>query len=445
MLSSRPLRPCPRLCPHGATGGFCLKLSTHGLSRLARALRSWLLSLTLIFIAGPAWAFPTTAFLARYWHRPLELGGDRKPPWPPFETSLSAKACGQCHVAQYRAWRQSRHAAAMGPGVIGQLAVAGPSHWAFVRGCLSCHAPGRRQWAAVRTFIAQGQLKGLARQGVTCADCHVRHYQRFGPALLPYLAAGRVVHDGFTPRAAFTRSRFCISCHQFHRDGARLDGVLLENTYYEWRASRFAAMHITCQSCHMPHGRHSFAGIHNPRFVRRALTIHLTLRNPHRQSIVRAALSVTNSGVGHDFPTYTTPEIIIGLTQVCGAGACPDSRRQLIIGRRISLNLRHQYFDTRIKPGATRTLRYVVPKAVGATAFSAQIVVYPDAAYVRFFRAYLAAYTLTPAEHTQIEQALKRDERSRYVLWHRQIALKVSRYGSPLANGKSLDRGFRGG
>ncbi|MHB8253300.1 MAG: multiheme c-type cytochrome [Acidiferrobacter sp.] len=381
----------------------------------ARLLR--LFALILLCTPSCAWGFPTTAFLTRYWHRPLPLAGRPKPPWPVFERTLSAQSCARCHKAQYDAWRTSRHAQAMGPGVIGQLAAAGPTQWAFVRGCLSCHAPGDRQWRAVRTFIAHGRLTDLARQGVTCADCHVRHYQRFGPPLAPYIAAGRVVHNGFTPESAFTRSRFCISCHQFHKNGTRLNGVLLENTYQEWRASPYAKEGITCQSCHMPGGRHSFQGIHNRRFVRHALTIHWHLARSPTSRMVRATLAITNSGVGHDFPTYTTPKIVVTLKQMCARTVCAKSARTLVIERRISLDLRHQYFDTRLAPGATRSLHYQVPKIPAATAIEARIVVYPDAAYVRFFRAYLATYTLTPAERALIVRALTRDERSRYVLW----------------------------
>ncbi|WP_298135395.1 multiheme c-type cytochrome [Acidiferrobacter sp.] len=365
----------------------------------------------------PAQAWPTTAFLSHYWRRPVPIGGASPPHWPAFETALSARACGQCHIEQYRQWRTSRHALAMGPGVMGQLAQAGLGHWAFVRGCLSCHAPARAQWHQVRAALAGRPLAALARQGVTCADCHVRHYRRFGPPLAPYLADGRVIHGGFTPSRDFTRSRFCISCHQFHRNGARLDGSLLENVYGEWRKSRYARAGVTCQSCHMPDGRHDFYGIHNPRFVRRALTIRFRAGPAPSGRAITARLVITNSGVGHDFPTYTTPEVVAALWQRCATHICRGTLRRLVIGRRISLNLKHQYFDTRIKAGQSRTLSYDVARAPKATGLAARITVYPDAAYVRFFRAYLVRYRLTAAERHTIRQALLRDEHSSYVLW----------------------------
>jgi hypothetical protein len=281
----------------------------------------------------------------------------------------------------------------------------------------------------LKAYMGGAPLSPLARQGVTCADCHVRHYQRFGPPLLAYLAAGRVVHNGFTPESDFTRTRFCASCHQFHKSGARLNGVLLENTYNEWRASPYAKRHITCQSCHMPKGRHNFYGIHNRRFVRRALTIHMDLRPDLPGGPLHVRLSVINSGVGHDFPTYTTPKVVVSVRQMCGSKVCPHSTRQIVIGRRISLDLEHQYFDTRLKPGQARQLSYGVARAAHATALEARIIVSPDAAYVRFFRAYLARYRLTHKERAAIKRALARDENSRYVLW--QAKRPLSRVTQP--------------
>lgn len=380
--------------------------------------------LLFLCLAPTAWGLPTSPFLTHFWHRPLPLAGAPAPPWPAFERKLSASTCALCHQSQYDQWRKSRHAEAMGPGVIAQLMVAGAAHPRFVRNCLSCHAPGHRQGLTLKAYMAGARLTHLARQGVTCADCHVRHYQRFGPPLLAYLAAGRVVHNGFTPELDFTRSRFCASCHQFHKSGARLNGVLLENTYNEWRASPYAKRHITCQSCHMPKGRHNFYGIHNRRFVRRALTIRMDLGPGLPGGPLPVRLSVKNSGVGHDFPTYTTPRVVVSVRQMCGPKTCPHSIQKILIGRRISLDLRHQYYDTRLAPGARRTLYYTLPRVPAATAVLGRIVVYPDAAYVRFFRAYLAANALAPNERGLIERVLKHDKDSGYVLWSRQQELK---------------------
>src|SRR5207249_4863664 len=80
-------------------------------------------------------------------------------------------------------------------------------------------------------------------------------------------------HNGVTRTPAFLRSEFCQSCHQFTPEGFALNGKLLENTYAEWKASRFAREGVQCQDCHMPDRRHLWRGIHDPEMVRSGLTI----------------------------------------------------------------------------------------------------------------------------------------------------------------------------
>ena len=181
----------------------------------------------------------------------------------------------------------------------------------------------------------------------------------------------------------------------------------------------------------MPNGRHDFYGIHNPRFVRKALTIRLRTKPQALKRDLVARLSITNSGVGHDFPTYTTPEVVVTIRQDCAGRTCPGTVRRLVIGRRISLDLQRQYFDTRLKPGQTRHLPYDVARAARATALEARIVVFPDAAYIRFFRAYLVRYRLTPTERATIRRVLARDERSQYVLWRTKRALSAGARSAP--------------
>lgn len=365
-----------------------------------------------------------------YWHRPVAAGEGTPRTWPALQRSLAPQACGTCHVAQYRAWSRSRHARALGPGVMAQLLAAGPEHRHFVQGCLSCHGPVTTQARQMQAAIAAGHPPlGVAADGVVCAACHLRRGRHYGPPLPQYLAMGRAAHGGFVPSPLFSQSRFCASCHQFQQSGARLDGVLLENTYAEWRDSRYAADGITCQTCHLRAGHHGFAGIHDPRFVARALTIRLALQ-PASPGWVVARLSVRNSGVGHDFPTYTTPSVTLTVRQWCGAAACPGSGRRQVIGRRISLDLRRQAYDTRLAPGAVRVLQYRDRRRRGATAVRAEVVVQPDAGYVAFFEAYLRAVRLPPVARRLAQQALHEDRHSGYVLWQRSEALPAADRGA---------------
>src|SRR5438034_11706026 len=80
-------------------------------------------------------------FLDRHWRRPLAPQGPPPPRFSPLETSLEPEACGVCHPAQLADWRTSLHAAAMGPGVSGQLVEMLESDPGSALSCFTCHAP----------------------------------------------------------------------------------------------------------------------------------------------------------------------------------------------------------------------------------------------------------------------------------------------------------------
>lgn len=86
----------------------------------------------------------------------------------------------------------------------------------------------------VRSYARQ-LVPGLMRQGLVCAACHVRQHQRFGPppradAQARQVPRSGLPHNGATVSAAFLRSEFCSSCHQFEPSDLRLNGKLLEDT-----------------------------------------------------------------------------------------------------------------------------------------------------------------------------------------------------------------------
>src|SRR5947207_165756 len=134
-------------------------------------------------------------------------------------------------------------------------------------------------------------------------------HQRFGPprrdgSLAPTAPSETLPHNGVTRAPAFLRSEFCQSCHQFTADGFALNGKLLENTYNEWKASRFAREGVQCQDCHMPDRRHLWRGVHHPEMVRSGVTIDASAgASRYRPAeIVSVTLTVENTRVGHAFP-----------------------------------------------------------------------------------------------------------------------------------------------
>ena len=255
------------------------------------------------------------------------------------------------------------HAKSMGPGISGQLAEMIKSEPAGARSCFTCHAPLAEQAPLIRGgegLVPNPDLDThLQSQGVVCASCHVRGHQRFGPPRRDGTVASRapresLPHNGLTRTTAFLRSEFCASCHQFAPNGLALNGKLLENTFEEWRASPAARRGRQCQDCHMPDRRHLWRGIHDPEMVKSGVQIKLvTGRARYRPGEkLTARLTITSTGVGHDFPTYVTPRVLVRAQLLDAAGEpVPGSLEERAIGREVPLDLSREIADTRIPAG----------------------------------------------------------------------------------------------
>jgi hypothetical protein len=204
-----------------------------------------------------------------------------------------------------------------------------------------------------------------------------------------------------------------------------LNGKLLENTYDEWRQSRYAAEGQTCQTCHMPDRRHLWRGIHDPEMVRAAMTVKV---EPDAASYapgdqMRTAITVTNSGAGHYFHTYVTPKLFIRAQLLDAQGQVIDATAQeAVIGRDVTLNLSEEVYDTRIPPDGSYTVAYAQVIPAGAETLRVRIVVHPDHFYRRFFEAMLQDGGGTGRE--QLQDALRRAEASPFTAFEQEIALQ---------------------
>ena len=367
-------------------------------------------------------------FLAEHWRvLPLALQGPPPPSFTAVEASLDPRVCASCHPQQYADWSTSLHAQAYSPGLAGQLVEGALAAPAEVRNCLRCHAPLGEQ----QPFDAAGAPEpafdaGLQAQGITCATCHVRAHQRYGPPRrgAPPLPGTVLPHGGFEARTEFHEAAFCAPCHQFF-DDAGVAGKPLENTWAEWAASEHAREGRTCQSCHMPDRRHLWRGIHDPETVRAAVPVELERLDggPER---VRAALRIRSTGVGHAFPAYTTPRVFVAIWQADAEGAeLAGTRRETVIAREIDFSTEpwSERFDTRLRPGETALLRYDEPAAPGATGLMARVTVDPDFHYRGVFQALLADLESEEAR-AAIEEAARRVAESAYVLAERELLLK---------------------
>ena len=181
---------------------------------MPRRLRGASAAAVAVLLAGAAAAGADLVqdFVGRHWRQPLAPQGPPPARFSALEASLHPESCGTCHPAQFADWRESVHAAASGPGVLGQLIEMRESDPSSTHGCLACHAPLAEQGP----FVAAGrELRenpaydaALAGKGVPCAGCHVRGHERFGPprrdgSLTSRAPRETLPHDGATRTPAF--------------------------------------------------------------------------------------------------------------------------------------------------------------------------------------------------------------------------------------------------
>jgi hypothetical protein len=364
-------------------------------------------------------------FLDRHWRRPIAPQGTPPSGFSALEASLAPESCGTCHPAQHADWRTTLHARSMGPGVTGQLTDLRRGDPESTRLCLTCHAPlAEQQPEHLTIFDAR-----LMSEGVVCAACHVREHRRFGPPrrepFIPALSpSAKIPHDGAIRTPAFLASEFCASCHQFGADGLALNGKPLENTFEEWKVSPAAARGLHCQECHMPDRRHLWRGVHDPEMVRSGVTITLaTDRQRYRpDDEVRALLAIGNTGVGHHFPTYVTPRVVVRIALVDMRGQeLRGSAEEHYIGRDVSVDMKRERSDTRIPAGGRFTVEYRrrLERTTGVR-LRAVVRVEPDHFYTGFFESLLNRAGEVSRE---IVASLDTSRRSGFELYRRDIPL----------------------
>ena len=372
-------------------------------------------------------------FLRSHWRLPLAPQGPPPARYSPLEASLNPEAYGSCHPAQYADWRESTHAAATGPGIEGQLAEMLQSDPQSAIGCLVCHGPLAEQAPLI---VQDGEARpnpdydaALRGKGVPCAACHVRGHQRFGPprrdgSLASAASRETLPHNGVTRTPAFLKAEFCAGCHQFAADGFALNGKLLENTYNEWRMSRFAREGVQCQDCHMPERRHRWRGIHDADMVRSGLTITAKPGGARYRpgDIAVVTLRVTSARLGHTFPTYVTPRVVLRGELVDETGlAIEGSRQEKIVGRQVALDLSREIFDTRLQPGQSAVLTFRVKVPAPGIRARLAVVVEPEAFYVGFFETLLRQGA--GRGESDIKKALDAARRSPFTVFEREIPL----------------------
>jgi len=357
-----------------------------------------------------------------YWQLPVPAQGSAPGAWAPLERSLDPASCGTCHPQQYKDWQTSLHSRAVSPGLVGQLITYDvPS----ATSCLNCHAPLAEQQQAFAQAqhanpVHEPAAGGLASRGIVCAACHVRQHRRYGP---PQRDTGFVgpsypdaSHDGVLRSAEFERSLFCAACHQFDQAYA-INGKPLENTLVEWQASPAAAQGKHCQSCHMPDRRHLWRGIHDPAMVESGLTAEFPIAQR------RARFRLTNTGVGHAFPTYVTPKVWLKGVGLDKQGQpIADTQVAYVVQRRVEFanDVWVERFDTRLLPGESVTLTVSWP-STGRVRFWLEV--HPDDFYDHdVFDALLKRHPADSRVATLIKKADQAARASRYRLFETEVS-----------------------
>jgi len=310
----------------------------------------------------------------------------------------------------------------MSPGLLGQLDPF--NHPDFALSCYYCHSPLKEQSEINETEEGYEKNstfdKSLKMSGVSCPVCHVRNGTVYGPSSPGKINVPEMYNDERHPslqKDFFEDAKFCAACHQLD-EGYELNGKVLTNTYREWQESSYGKENIVCQNCHMPDRKHLFRGIHDREMVEGGL--HFEVINDN----TNVTLRITNSAVGHYFPTYITPSVTVKGYLLDSSGSIIDgSLKEAIIGRRVSLDLSEELFDTRIAPLKHFDFQYVPPPIKEAEKIAFEIYVYPDEFYKRFFSSLLASGNYA-GEREDIVRALEGTKESSYLLYRveRKIA-----------------------
>lgn len=174
----------------------------------------------------------------------------------------------------------------------------------------------------------------------------------------------------------------------------------------------------------MPDRRHRWRGIHDADMVRSGLTISVRTGAPRYSpgDDVLVTLRVASTRVGHAFPTYVTPRVVLSAELLDAAGrAVPGSRQERVIGREVALDLSTEIFDSRLMPGQATTLTYRMRIEAEGVRARVRIVVEPDAFYVGFFETLLRQGA--GRGEAQIRKALDAARRSAFTVFEQDLPL----------------------
>lgn len=287
-------------------------------------------------------------------------------------TSLSAKACGQCHQAIYAEWSESIHGHAW----------TDPYYQvdSFYDGsqqiCLNCHTPlVNQQKSIVIGFSDRDKFdpilapnfeydQELRDEGVTCAVCHVRNGKIIGP-----YRTNKAPHSAEYDPGMSRGMKPCMRCHVVA--GKRWDTFYAIPPCGTVAEIEKGGQEVDCIGCHMPAiarpaaagatpregRRHLFQGGHTPERVKQALRVE------HKMQTDELVVTLTNTGASHYLPTGTPDRHLTLELRLLGSNGQVLAEKvytmkRYILWRPFIVDIR----DTRLPYGQPREFRFPVIK-----------------------------------------------------------------------------------
>ena len=174
----------------------------------------------------------------------------------------------------------------------------------------------------------------------------------------------------------------------------------------------------------MPDRRHLWRGIHDPEMVRSGVAVDVATDRPRYKprDEVTARITITTAGVGHHFPTYVTPRVVVRAALVDAAGReTRASAEERVIAREASLDLSRELFDTRIPGGGRFVFDYRRRVEHAGLSLRVRVTVHPDHFYMRFFESLLGSGAGQGT--AEIRKALEATRRSTFEIYRRDLPL----------------------
>ncbi len=276
-----------------------------------------------------------------------------------IETSdyVHPEVCGGCHEEIYAQWNGSMHSMAHKDPVYEKLFVIASreTNSSFDAFCTKCHAP--IDYLSGKIPSADNyNVSEISEKGVSCDICHtVNATSGIGNGAF-ISSPGRIKRGPFNDSnystfhsTAYsdlnTKSEFCGMCHNVVHP---FNGLVLENTYTEWKEGPYNET-TSCQDCHMTPGVTRFVpnpgraaaggpireNIFTHYFVGGNAMLPGLLGSPEHEKLAKERLKsaakleiedikvvndnvtlrlrVTNTGAGHKLPTGLTEARMIWL------------------------------------------------------------------------------------------------------------------------------------